>query len=132
MARITDEQYQKLVEDSYRTHVVTNLRKKYPSIAADADDNEMLQVWHRLNVPDATPEEAQQVLDKLYGNDWELPARPAPSLGERASDLGHGAAELGKGVAQGLAEFGGATVAGAVAKSSPVAQVAMAASDTPP
>ena len=127
MARITDEQYQKQVSDSYNQHVATKLRAAYPSIAKDASDDELFAVWRKLTVPDATPDEANQVLQQVYASDWTPPERPAPSLGERVGDIAHGAADFGKNLAQGVAEFTGANAAQKIAGKVPgVGQVAMA------
>lgn len=95
------EQYQQESNNSYKKHVTTKLRSAYPSIA-DADDDELIQVWHKLNIPDADSTEAEEVLRSVYGTDWVPPEMPAPTLGERAQGLGEAAKSIGGALKDGL------------------------------
>lgn len=130
------DEYQKRTSDSYRLHVVGKLRQTYPAIAKDANDDELLAVWHRLNIPDATPDEAEEVLRQNYGHDWTPPnetlSEKASGVVEKGKQIGKALPEMGKDLALGAGEWIGAGVAGNVAgkaivgAAGPVSQAAMA------
>ncbi len=116
-------EYQKKVSSSFNKFVAPSLRAEYPSIANDATDDELVQVWREMTLPDADETEAYQVLTELYGEGWEPPDEK--SLGEKVGDFSKAALGVGKDITQGLAEFGGALAA--KAKGGNVAgQIAMA------